>query len=172
MKLSVPWFHIFYYRKPVYVIGAELCTWKFADFQNSLQKQGVARPFTGMENVSGQLSLNALFFFVSLNWYQFFNSECSNHRMNKSMALLLLLMLLLVICVLKIQITESWYYSPLNDTAEAATQVIAALAQRGWTIRAQWFPNPPKISLELLEFIEYVLLNKKHRLVQFPLANS
>lgn len=53
------------------------------------------------------------------------------------MALLLLLMLLLVICVLKIQITESWYYSPLNDTAEAATQVIAALAQRGWTIRAQ-----------------------------------
>nr|QMV80845.1 peptidylprolyl cis-trans isomerase 38 [Clitoria ternatea] len=38
--------------KPVYVIGAELCTWKFADFQNSLQKQGVARPFTGMENVS------------------------------------------------------------------------------------------------------------------------
>ncbi|KAI5425412.1 mitochondrial fission protein ELM1 [Lathyrus oleraceus] len=70
--------------KPVYVIGAELCTWKFADFQNSLQKQGVARPFTGMENI-----------------------------------------------------TESWYYSPLNDTAEAATQVIAALAQRGWTIRAQ-----------------------------------
>ncbi|GAU16118.1 hypothetical protein TSUD_339890 [Trifolium subterraneum] len=70
--------------KPVYVIGAELCTWKFADFQNSLQKQGVARPFTGMENI-----------------------------------------------------TESWFYPPLNDTAEAASQVIAALAQRGWTIRAQ-----------------------------------
>nr|XP_029143379.1 mitochondrial fission protein ELM1-like isoform X2 [Arachis hypogaea] len=67
--------------KPVYVIGAELCTWKFADFQNSLQKQGVTRPFTGQENMS-----------------------------------------------------ESWSYPPLNDTAEAANQVIAALAQRGWTI--------------------------------------
>ncbi|KAK7337268.1 hypothetical protein VNO77_17833 [Canavalia gladiata] len=69
--------------KPVYVIGAELCTWKFADFQNSLQKQGVARPFTGDENI-----------------------------------------------------TENWSYPPLNDTAEAASQVVAALAQRGWTIRA------------------------------------
>ncbi|XP_020233885.1 mitochondrial fission protein ELM1 isoform X3 [Cajanus cajan] len=69
--------------KPVYVIGAELCTWKFADFQNSLQKQGVARPFTGRENI-----------------------------------------------------TESWSYPPLNDTSEAASQVIAALARRGWTIHA------------------------------------
>ncbi|XP_019425237.1 PREDICTED: mitochondrial fission protein ELM1-like [Lupinus angustifolius] len=69
--------------KPVYVIGAELCTWKFADFQNTLQKQGVARPFTGKENI-----------------------------------------------------TESWSYPPLNDTAQAARQVIAALAQRGWTIHA------------------------------------
>ncbi|TKY61960.1 Mitochondrial fission protein ELM1 [Spatholobus suberectus] len=69
--------------KPVYVIGAELCTWKFADFQNSLQKQGVARPFTGKENI-----------------------------------------------------TESWSYPPLNDTAEAASQVITALAQRGWSIHA------------------------------------
>ncbi|KAK7396715.1 hypothetical protein VNO78_17873 [Psophocarpus tetragonolobus] len=69
--------------KPVYVIGAELCTWKFADFQNSLQKQGVARPFTGKENI-----------------------------------------------------TESWSYPPLNDTAEAASEVLAALAQRGWTIHA------------------------------------
>ncbi|KAG2406221.1 Mitochondrial fission protein [Vigna angularis] len=41
--------------KPVYVVGAELCTWKFADFQNSLQKHGVARPFTGKENVSCHL---------------------------------------------------------------------------------------------------------------------
>ncbi|CAL0309978.1 unnamed protein product [Lupinus luteus] len=69
--------------KPVYVIGAELCTWKFADFQNTLQKQGVARPFTGKENI-----------------------------------------------------TESWSYPPLNDTAQAARQVIAALTQRGWTIHA------------------------------------
>ncbi|QCD98083.1 hypothetical protein DEO72_LG6g2799 [Vigna unguiculata] len=67
--------------KPVYVVGAELCTWKFADFQNSLQKHGVVRPFTGKENI-----------------------------------------------------TESWSYSPLNDTAEASRQVIAVLAQRGWTI--------------------------------------
>ena len=38
--------------KPVYVIGAERCTWKFADFQKSLQERGVARPFTGKEDVS------------------------------------------------------------------------------------------------------------------------
>ncbi|KAI4348933.1 hypothetical protein L6164_009594 [Bauhinia variegata] len=68
--------------KPVYVIGAERCTWKFADFQKSLQDRGVARPFTGRENIA-----------------------------------------------------ESWGYPPLNDTAEAASQVIAAMAQRGWTIR-------------------------------------
>lgn len=36
----------------MYVIGAELCTWKFADFQKRLLDQGVARPFTGKENVS------------------------------------------------------------------------------------------------------------------------
>ncbi|XP_022935407.1 mitochondrial fission protein ELM1-like isoform X3 [Cucurbita moschata] len=32
--------------KPVYVIGADRCTWKFADFQKSLAEQGVVRPFT------------------------------------------------------------------------------------------------------------------------------
>ncbi|RDY11382.1 Mitochondrial fission protein ELM1, partial [Mucuna pruriens] len=42
--------------KPVYVVGAELCTWKFADFQYSLQKQGVARPFTGKENIGAASS--------------------------------------------------------------------------------------------------------------------
>lgn len=62
--------HIFYYRKPVYVIGAELCTWKFADFQNSLQKRGVARPFTGMENVSWKMFCNVIYFFLFLNLYQ------------------------------------------------------------------------------------------------------
>ncbi|KAL9332117.1 hypothetical protein ACSQ67_001727 [Phaseolus vulgaris] len=46
--------------KPVYVVGAELCTWKFADFQNSLQKHGVARSLTGKENVSCQLCCNVL----------------------------------------------------------------------------------------------------------------
>jgi len=44
----------------VYVVGAELCTWKFADFQNSLQKHGVARSLTGKENVSCQLCCNVL----------------------------------------------------------------------------------------------------------------
>ncbi|XP_054799726.1 mitochondrial fission protein ELM1-like isoform X2 [Prosopis cineraria] len=73
--------------KPVYVIGAELCTWKFADFQKRLLERGVVRPFTGMEKM-----------------------------------------------------TDSWSYPPLNDTAEAASQVIRALAQRGWTIRTRWFP--------------------------------
>ncbi|KAK6231873.1 hypothetical protein SCA6_001946 [Theobroma cacao] len=67
--------------KPVYVVGAERCTWKFADFQKSLQERGVVRPFTGKEDIS-----------------------------------------------------ESWGYPPLNDTAEAASQVIKALAERGWTI--------------------------------------
>ncbi|PON78045.1 Mitochondrial fission protein ELM1-like [Parasponia andersonii] len=38
--------------KPVYVIGAEQCTWKFADFQKSLQERGAARPFTGKEDMS------------------------------------------------------------------------------------------------------------------------
>ncbi|KAM7509373.1 hypothetical protein LguiA_019826 [Lonicera macranthoides] len=65
--------------KPVYVIGAERCTWKFADFQKSLQERGAVRPFTGNENIS-----------------------------------------------------EKWEYPPLNDTAEAAGQVIEALAIRGW----------------------------------------
>ncbi|XWS56027.1 hypothetical protein CRYUN_Cryun09bG0051100 [Craigia yunnanensis] len=68
--------------KPVYVIGAERCTWKFSDFQESLQERGVVRPFTGKEDIS-----------------------------------------------------ESWSYPPLNDTADAASQVIKALAERGWTIR-------------------------------------
>ncbi|KAG8501215.1 hypothetical protein CXB51_003305 [Gossypium anomalum] len=67
--------------KPVYVIGAERCTWKFADFQKSLRDRGAVRPFTGKEDIS-----------------------------------------------------ESWSYPPLNDTAEAASQVMKALADRGWTI--------------------------------------
>ncbi|XP_012074404.1 mitochondrial fission protein ELM1 isoform X2 [Jatropha curcas] len=69
--------------KPVYVIGAERCTWKFADFQKRLQELGVVRPFTGKEDIS-----------------------------------------------------ETWSYPPLNDTAEAARRVINALAERGWTIQA------------------------------------
>ncbi|KAM1184486.1 hypothetical protein ACFX15_013418 [Malus domestica] len=38
--------------KPVYVIGAEHCTWKFADFQNSLRERGAVRPLTGKEDMS------------------------------------------------------------------------------------------------------------------------
>ncbi|XP_030485142.2 mitochondrial fission protein ELM1 isoform X2 [Cannabis sativa] len=67
--------------KPVYVIGAERCTWKFADFQKSLQERGAARPFTGKEDMS-----------------------------------------------------QSWSYPPLNDTAEAAHVVKMALSERGWSI--------------------------------------
>lgn len=48
-------FHFFCCRKPVYVIGAERCTWKFAYFQKSLQERGVVRPFTGKEDVSALL---------------------------------------------------------------------------------------------------------------------
>ncbi|GAB4824652.1 hypothetical protein Ancab_007524 [Ancistrocladus abbreviatus] len=33
--------------KPVYVIGAEHCTWKFLDFRNTLKERGLVRPFKG-----------------------------------------------------------------------------------------------------------------------------
>ncbi|KAJ0027492.1 hypothetical protein Pint_36068 [Pistacia integerrima] len=67
--------------KPIYVVGAERCTWKFAEFQKSLLERGCVRPFTGKEDMS-----------------------------------------------------ENWSYSPLNDLAEAASQVNATLAERGWRI--------------------------------------
>ncbi|KAL8240245.1 hypothetical protein R6Q59_013600 [Mikania micrantha] len=38
--------------KPVYVIGAERCTWKFAYFQKCLQERGMVRPFMGDENIT------------------------------------------------------------------------------------------------------------------------
>ncbi|XP_052173380.1 mitochondrial fission protein ELM1-like isoform X2 [Diospyros lotus] len=36
--------------KPVYVIGSERCTWKFADFHSSLRELGMVRPFMGKED--------------------------------------------------------------------------------------------------------------------------
>lgn len=41
-----------YCRKPVYVIGAERCKWKFSHFIKTLQSRGAIRLFTGAENVS------------------------------------------------------------------------------------------------------------------------
>lgn len=38
--------------KPVYVIGAERCKWKFSDFHKSLRERGAVRPFTGSEDMS------------------------------------------------------------------------------------------------------------------------
>ncbi|CAL5357199.1 unnamed protein product [Camellia sinensis] len=38
--------------KPVYVIGAERCTWKFVEFHKSLRERGLVRPFTGLEDMS------------------------------------------------------------------------------------------------------------------------
>ncbi|KAF9593622.1 hypothetical protein IFM89_024306 [Coptis chinensis] len=70
--------------KPVYVIGAERCTWKFLDFHKSLQERGLTRPFTGKEDMS-----------------------------------------------------ESWSYPPLNDTAEAAGRVREAITERGWKLQSQ-----------------------------------
>ncbi|KAG2311174.1 hypothetical protein Bca4012_025626 [Brassica carinata] len=69
--------------KPVYVIGADHCKWKIADFHKSLRERGVVRPFTGFEDMS-----------------------------------------------------ESWSYPPLSDTAEAAMRVRTALAARGWSLRS------------------------------------
>lgn len=68
--------------KPVYVIGAERCKWKFLDFHNSLKERGLVRPFTGSEDMS-----------------------------------------------------VSWSYPPLIDTAEAANRIHQALAERGWVLR-------------------------------------
>ncbi|KAL1558242.1 serine/threonine protein kinase [Salvia divinorum] len=68
--------------KPVYVVGAERCTWKLVEFHKKLRERGLVRPFTGLEDMS-----------------------------------------------------ETWGYPPLNDTAEAASQVHKALAERGWRIR-------------------------------------
>ncbi|CAN4117335.1 unnamed protein product [Withania somnifera] len=46
--------------KPVYVIGAERCTWKFRDFHRSLKDRGVVRPFTGKEDISENWSYSPL----------------------------------------------------------------------------------------------------------------
>ncbi|KAL9996968.1 putative mitochondrial fission protein ELM1 [Helianthus debilis subsp. tardiflorus] len=68
--------------KPVYVVGAERCKWKFAEFHKTLRERGLVRPFTGLEDMS-----------------------------------------------------ESWSYPPLNDTADVANRVHEALADRGWRLR-------------------------------------
>ncbi|KAE9585647.1 putative mitochondrial fission protein ELM1 [Lupinus albus] len=68
--------------KPVYVIGAERCRWKFTEFHKTLRERGVVRPFTGSEDIS-----------------------------------------------------ESWSYPPLNDTADAAKRVHETLAARGWKLK-------------------------------------
>ncbi|XP_019173688.1 PREDICTED: mitochondrial fission protein ELM1-like [Ipomoea nil] len=69
--------------KPVYVVGAERCRWKFVEFHKALRERGLVRPFTGLEDMS-----------------------------------------------------ETWSYPPLNETAEAANRVNEALAERGWKIKA------------------------------------
>ncbi|XP_078447460.1 fission ELM1-like protein (DUF1022) [Wolffia australiana] len=38
--------------KPVYVAGAERCTWKFSAFHKTLRDRGMVRPFTGEEDMS------------------------------------------------------------------------------------------------------------------------
>ncbi|XP_059627708.1 mitochondrial fission protein ELM1 [Cornus florida] len=38
--------------KPVYVIGAERCTWKFVEFHKAMTQRGLVRPFTGLEDMS------------------------------------------------------------------------------------------------------------------------
>ena len=48
-------FNFRYCSKPVYVIGAERCTWKISDFHNTLRERGMVRPFMGSEDVSGIL---------------------------------------------------------------------------------------------------------------------
>ncbi|XP_021892446.1 mitochondrial fission protein ELM1-like [Carica papaya] len=57
--------------KPVYVVGAERCTWKFADFQKSLQERGVVRPFTGKEDIlSSRSTIVDSFYTFSITRYR------------------------------------------------------------------------------------------------------
>uniref|UniRef100_K3Y7S3 Mitochondrial fission protein ELM1 n=1 Tax=Setaria italica TaxID=4555 RepID=K3Y7S3_SETIT len=42
--------------KPVYVIGAVHCRWKFSDFHNRLRERRAVRPFTGLEDMSDSWS--------------------------------------------------------------------------------------------------------------------
>jgi len=42
--------------KPVYVVGAEHCKWKFSAFHKTLRERGVVRPFTGLEDISNSWS--------------------------------------------------------------------------------------------------------------------
>ena len=44
-------------------------------------------------------------------------------------------MFFLVLYCLIFQMSESWSYSPLNDTAVAASRVHDALAERGWKVQ-------------------------------------
>ncbi|KAK4482725.1 hypothetical protein RD792_009892 [Penstemon davidsonii] len=81
--------------KPVYVIGAERCTWKFVEFHKKLRERGLVRPFTGLEDVS-------LCYDLPLK---------------------------------RLEMSESWSYPPLNDTAEAASRVHKAIAECGWRLR-------------------------------------
>ncbi|KAG2262978.1 hypothetical protein Bca52824_070057 [Brassica carinata] len=46
--------------KPVYVVGAERCTWKFSDFQKTLRERGAVRPLTGKEDMVETWSYTAL----------------------------------------------------------------------------------------------------------------
>ncbi|CAN7069394.1 unnamed protein product [Brassica rapa subsp. trilocularis] len=46
--------------KPVYVVGAELCTWKFSDFQKTLRERGAVRPLTGKEDMVEKWSYTPL----------------------------------------------------------------------------------------------------------------
>ncbi|KAI4373603.1 hypothetical protein MLD38_011712 [Melastoma candidum] len=38
-------------------------------------------------------------------------------------------------CSINIQVSESWSYPPLNDTAEAVARVRETLEKRGWRLR-------------------------------------
>ncbi|CAE6087889.1 unnamed protein product [Arabidopsis arenosa] len=46
--------------KPVYVVGAERCTWKFSDFQKTLHERGAVRPLTGKEDICEKWSYSPL----------------------------------------------------------------------------------------------------------------
>ncbi|KAF8052414.1 hypothetical protein N665_1561s0004 [Sinapis alba] len=46
--------------KPVYVVGAERCTWKFSDFQKTLRERGAVRPLTGKEDMVKKWSYTPL----------------------------------------------------------------------------------------------------------------
>ncbi|KAL0736481.1 hypothetical protein Bca4012_012691 [Brassica carinata] len=106
--------------KPVYVVGAERCTWKFSDFQKTLRERGAVRPLTGKEDVIQYNSTPDFAFLRHPSLFCFCESDVNFY----------------VVFSIYLKMVETWSYTALNDNAEAAKRVVQDLAERGWKIEA------------------------------------